>query len=182
MGHLNGEWKSYYKKGKIHILGHYENDLKVGNWKTYNEKGKLVEDGNYKIITYKKHVKYGPFSKRKLKESARSGHWVWYSDKDGKKTYEGDYKDGKEVGKWIYYYPGGEKPMQTIDYKNGRIDGKMVMYNWRPHRITTEIEYKNGVKDGKMVIYDKRGNIKIEKYFKEGVEVKKDGKPVHFQP
>lgn len=118
-GQLNGEWKSYYKKEKIHISGHYYNNLKIGEWKTYSEKGKLLEEGQYKLITYKKGVKYGPFSKRKLEESVRDGHWVWYSDKDFKKSHEGDYKDGKETGTWTYYYPGDLKPCKLWNIKMG---------------------------------------------------------------
>jgi antitoxin component YwqK of YwqJK toxin-antitoxin module len=182
MGKLHGEWKSYYKKKNLHVEGIYENDLKVGTWKKYSKKRILLEEGSYKIITIEKSMKYGPFKKRKVKESAKDGLWTWYSEKDGGKTHEGSYSKGKEQGKWVYYYPGGAKPMQELSYKNGKLNGTTVKYNWRPYRITTKIDYKDGVKDGKMIIYNKRGRVAIEKNFKEGIEVRSDGKPVRFSP
>jgi len=81
-----------------------------------------------------------------------------------------------------YYYPGGIKPMQELSYKDGRLNGTTTKYNWRPHKVTSKITYKNGVKDGKMIVYDKRGRVAIEKTFKEGIEVRADGKPVRFSP
>lgn len=72
--------------------------------------------------------------------------------------------------------------MQTIEYKNGRMNGTTTKYKWRPYKIVSEIDFKEGVKDGKMVMYDKRGRKVVQKYFKEGVEVREDGKPVKFQP
>lgn len=72
--------------------------------------------------------------------------------------------------------------MQTMEYKNGKLNGTSTTYSWRPYYKTTEIDYKDGVKHGKMYLYDKRGNVKVEKTFEEGVEVREDGKPVHFNP
>ena len=182
MGKLNGEWLSYYKKNVLHVKGVYEEDLKTGEWQRYTEKGKLQEIGSYKIISYKKHVKYGPFSKRSMKESVKDGHWIWFSDKDGKMTHEGDYKNGKEEGAWIYYYPGGAKANRVIHYKDGRLDGKMLIYQWRPHRVTQEISYKDGLKHGDMFIFDKRGKPVVKKTFEEGSEVRPDGKGKTFKP
>ena len=146
------------------------------------KKGKLLEIGSYKIINYKKGVKYGPFSKRVLKESVKHGHWMWFSQKDGGLTHEGNYKNGKETGEWIYYFPGGAKANRILNYKNGKLDGKMLIFQWRPHRVTQEINYKNGLKDGKMYVFDKRGKPVVEKTFKEGMEVNPNGKPKSFTP
>ena len=58
----------------------------------------------------------------------------------------------------------------------------MLLLNWRPNYVTTQINYKDGLKNGKMYVFDKRGKVKIEKDFSEGMEVGPNGKPKTFTP
>lgn len=45
--YASGEWKSYYKNGKIYQTGAYKKGLKDGVWKTYDRNGVLLEEENY---------------------------------------------------------------------------------------------------------------------------------------
>ena len=96
--------------------------------------------------------------------------------------HSGNYKNGKEEGEWVFYFPGGAKAERIVSYKEGRLHGKMLMFNWRPHYVTTQIDYQDGLKHGKMYLFDKKGNVKVEKTFEEGLEVNPNGKPKGFNP
>lgn len=169
-GALHGEWFSYYPNGKAKLTGKYKNGQKSGEWIDYFDNNKPKDIVTYKVIKKKSKIKYGPMKGHVVYESVKHGHSASFSQKDYKKTEEGDYKNGQKSGVWTAYYPGGKYPANTSSYKNGLLDGKMKEYD-RKGAIITEIDYKEGTKHGKMKIYDKKGKVIVEKRFDHGMQV-----------
>ena len=48
---------------------------------------------------------------------------------NGKKRYEGNYKDGKEDGLWTEWYENGQKK-QEVTFKDGIPDGLTTWWHW----------------------------------------------------
>lgn len=183
-GKLNGAWFSYYPTGAKKLSGKYKSGNKVGEWITYFENGKMMESVTYKIITKKNTaINYGPLKDFKTQESIMNGHFVSYSQKDYKKTQEGNYKMGEKDGVWYTYWPGGKIPSNTTSYKLGKLDGKSTEMDRRGD-VISETEYKDGLKHGSMKLYDKRGKVLKELYFEFGQQVNKasGGSNVQFNP
>jgi uncharacterized protein len=169
-GKLQGKWISYYPTGKLSVTGNYKEGEKTGEWINYFENGKPKDLFNYKVITKKSKIDYGPLKDFDVKESILDGPAVSFSQKDFKKTEEGSYKNGQKHGVWYTYWPGGKIPSNTTTYKDGKLDGKSTEMDRRGN-IISETDYKDGLKDGKMKLFDKKGKVVKELEFKEGQQV-----------
>lgn len=166
-GKLDGEWLSFYPSGKPKLTGAYDMEMKTGEWKNYFDNGKLKDVENYKVITTKSKIKYGPMKGRKKRKSVKHGEFISYSSKDYRRTQEGTFKNGEKHGEWIAYHPGGKLPAVITTYKKGELHGPMRTYSFRGNRLLQEVNYKDGLQDGKVTIYNKRGEvIKVEEYEK----------------
>lgn len=172
-GQMQGAWLSYYPTGKLKLSGKYKSNLKVGEWTDYFENGKPKDVVTFKIFKEKSKVDYGIMKKRVRLDSRQHGHAISYSDKDFKKTEEGNYKDGNKDGEWIAYYPGARIPAVVSNYKEGELHGSMKQYD-RRGKLLQEMEYQNGLKHGKFVLYDEKGKAIVTKTFEFGMEVIKE--------
>lgn len=85
-GVLNGEFKSYYKTGKITEILNYKNGKLHGNSKRYADNGKLLDD-----LTY---------YEGKLQGLAK------YYNVEGQLIYSGNYENDEKVGEWEYFENG----------------------------------------------------------------------------
>ncbi|AEA43330.1 toxin-antitoxin system YwqK family antitoxin [Fluviicola taffensis] len=181
-GKLQGKWISYYPTGKLNVTGNYKEGEKTGEWINYFENGKPKDLFNYKVITKKSKIEYGPLKDFDVKESIKDGPAVSFSQKDFKKTEEGSYKNGQKHGVWYTYWPGGKIPSNTTTYKDGKLDGKSTEMDRRGN-VISETDYKDGLKDGKMKLFDKRGKVIKELEFKEGQQVIKGsgGNSIEFR-
>lgn len=181
-GLLHGKWESYFPTGKPNIFGNYKEGEKTGEWTSFFENGKPKDIFNYKVITKKSKIPNGPLKDYDVKESIKDGHSVSFSQKDYKKTEEGDYKNGEKDGVWYTYWPGGHIPSNTTTYKNGLLEGKSIELDRRGNPVS-ETEYKNGLKHGKMKIYDKRGKVVKELEFEFGQQIIKGagGSSIEFR-
>ncbi|MFN5911877.1 MAG: toxin-antitoxin system YwqK family antitoxin [Bacteroidota bacterium] len=182
-GLMNGSWSSYFPSGKLKLSGKYKDNYKVGKWTNYFENGKPKDEVTYKIIKEKSKVDFGIMKKRVRMQSIEHGHAVYYSDKDFRKTEEGNFSNGKKDGEWIAYYPGGKTPAVISNFKEGELNGIMKNFDRRGN-LLQEMEYKDGLKHGRFVIYDKKGKPLVEKRFEYGMEVIKDERmtPGSFVP
>jgi antitoxin component YwqK of YwqJK toxin-antitoxin module len=182
-GGMHGDWVSYYPSGKLKLTGKYKNNFKTGKWSNYFENGKPKDEVTYKVFKEKSAIDYGIMKKRVRLESRENGPAVYYSNKDFKKTEEGNFKNGKKNGLWTAYYPGGRIAAVTSNYKEGELDGVMKNFD-RRGILLQEMEYKDGLKHGKFIIYDKKGKVLVQKTFEFGMEVIKDQKntPGSFSP
>ncbi len=70
---------------------------------------------------------------------------------NGKKSSEGNMKDGKPVGYWKTYYPNGAMKSEG-SRKNMQLDSTWIFYD-NKQNITKKISYLNGNKNGYYFIY-----------------------------
>jgi antitoxin component YwqK of YwqJK toxin-antitoxin module len=124
-------------------------------------------------------------------QGRRTGKWVDYHA-NGKKRYEGTFKEGYEVGTFRYYNSlgilvteliysqKGEYADAKIYYNDGKIkaegrfhqrkkDGVWKYYAHSPYYLAKEESYKDGVKDGRWRIYYPDGQLSSEVNWKDGL-------------
>ena len=137
----------------------------------------------------------GGFAQSKVNQTdaqgRRTGKWVDYHD-NGKKRYEGTFKEGYEIGTFryynglgvlvteLFYSQRGEYAEARIYYNDGKIkaegrfhnrkkDGVWKYYSKSPYYKTKEESYKDGVKDGPWRIFYPDGQLSAEVNWKDGV-------------
>ncbi len=93
-GVLEGEFKSYYKTGKITEILNYKTGKLHGNTKRFADNGILLDDLNYK--------------NGKLEGLAK------YYNVDGKLIYTGKYENDEKVGEWEYYENGKKENVNKL--------------------------------------------------------------------
>ena len=84
---------------------------------------------------------------------------------NGKKKFEGFFKNDNAEGKGIIYFENGNKKFEG-DFKNGVPEGKGILYYENGNK-KYEGDYINNLKDGKGILYDENGIKKYEGYFKQ---------------
>ena len=84
---------------------------------------------------------------------------------NGKKKFEGFFKNDNAEGKGTIYYENGNKKFEG-DFKNGVPEGKGILYYENGNK-KYEGDYINNLKDGKGILYDENGIKKYEGYFKQ---------------
>jgi antitoxin component YwqK of YwqJK toxin-antitoxin module len=169
-GALNGVWESFSISGKMNLKGTYVNSLKTDEWISFYENGMPKDLITYKVFKEKSKMNYSIMKDRVREESEMHGKFIKFSQKDFKRTEEGQYSRGKKDGEWIAYHTGGKMAAVVSNYKDGMLSGVMKQFDKRGI-IISEIEYKDGLKDGKFIVYDRNGKIVNEKEFKNGIEV-----------
>ena len=85
-GILNGDYKVFYKDGKLTKLAHYKDGKLHGNSKKYSPKGILIEDVNY--VNGELH-----------------GNAAFY-EKNGNLKLKGKYEHDLKVGVWDFFKDG----------------------------------------------------------------------------
>ena len=123
-------------------------------------------------------------------QGRKTGKWLDYHP-NGKKRYEGNFREGYEIGTFkfwngtgqlvseLMYSQKGEYADAKIYYGNklvraeGRFhnkkkDGLWKFYSKSPHVLKKEESYKNGVKDGPWHIYFGNGKLASEIFWKDG--------------
>ena len=106
-GKEDGKWTSFYKNGQIDTETNYKDGELDGKWIHYNENdGHLVSLQNYR--DGKKHGKTTSYyqngqikEEQNYKDDKWDGKWTQY-DKNGKITFEGNYKNGKKINSKYY--------------------------------------------------------------------------------
>ena len=97
-----------------------------------------------------------------FKDGEPDGLSVWWYE-NGQKKMEGNYKDGKEDGLWVSWYEIGNKKRET-NYKLGIKNGKSVWWLENGQK-KMEGNYKNDQKDGLVLTWHENGNKKQEENF-----------------
>ncbi|RUA30273.1 MAG: hypothetical protein DSY76_02625 [Bacteroidetes bacterium] len=126
---------------------------------------------------------------QKDSQGRKTGKWVDYHP-NGKKRYEGTFKEGYEVGTFKYWNGNGQLTTELLysqkgEYASIRIyyvggvvkveghyhkrlkDGLWKYYNKSPHILIKEESYKDGKKDGPWRVYYRNGNLTSELYWKD---------------
>lgn len=180
-GVLHGSWKSYTPNGILITRGKYTNGLKSGIWQDYFSNGQVMQKSGYKIVNRKHGDKAIANTGKKQKTSELHGKFESYSSEDFRIRSKGVYKKGLKHGTWLDFYPGGLVPMVLAQYKNGNLHGMMRRYD-RRGTLLSEINFKKGRKDGWFLVFSSNGQIKIRKFYSNGVEVTKKGDKDLFSP
>ena len=93
------------------------------------------------------------------------------SESTGKKTLQGQYKNGLKTGKWNSWYWNGKKELE-VTYKDGKEEGKRTEWYFRNGQKKSEGTYKDGEQDGKYTEWRENGKKYYERTYKDD---KKDG-------
>ena len=123
----DGEFKSFYKNGKVKQVLNYKNDTLSGLEKYFYENGKLSTEGYYKIVN--KIPKYflknywNKFGVQKVKNG--NGYFEYYLDKNEKVLFSGEIKN--EVFHGVWKSNNKVFPKYEKNYDNGvLINGKII--------------------------------------------------------
>jgi antitoxin component YwqK of YwqJK toxin-antitoxin module len=117
----------------------------------------------------------------------KQGNWSKFQD--GKKVYEGQFKDDIPFGEFKYFYPKGSLKIKTVFSKLGRLNRtKLYFDSWKEslqaqgnywdkkkdsiwdyfnedsYLIARET-YKNGIKQGAHLVYNHVGQIHLEQFY-----------------
>lgn len=168
-GNYEGEWKQYYKTGKIKATGTYEDGVKSGKWVYYFANGKKEQEGTFK-------------------NNVLSGQWIWYFqngqtrrieyyntkgnlegmvtewDSLGNELAHGEYFDGNQEGEW-FYHVGDFKEVGafTIGLQNG-----VWRHYYKNGKLAFIGTYDEGEPKGKHTYYHDNGIRKKQGKFSGG--------------
>jgi antitoxin component YwqK of YwqJK toxin-antitoxin module len=180
-GLMEGQWRGWYPNGKISYQGNRLRDMQTGKWTFFFSNGKLKEEGEFKIVKRKDALgEVYEYMKNEYEKSVKTGLWVMYGEKDGKKTGEGEFADGKMNGTWKYYYPGGEVAAVEVNYKNGDMHGKTTEFTPRGKK-KMEMNYKDNLKHGDVLVFDKKEHVIMHTVYKEGRLIKDEIKKTKYK-
>ena len=91
----------------------------------------------------------------------------WYDN--GKKMAEGTFKDGKEDGKWTGWHENGQKKKEGT-YKDGKEDG--LVTGWFENgQKKSEVNSKDGTPEGLWTGWHENGQKREEGTYKDGKEI-----------
>lgn len=103
-GMKHGEFKTYFKNGKIEMIGHIEENLNQGEWKYFYKSGQLESEGNFS-------------------NDLPDGEWKWFYE-DGNIKEQGTFVKGNREGRWVLYNSEGKKTDEKIYKQNQIVDEK----------------------------------------------------------
>lgn len=175
--HRNGFGTEYFKDNTIKYVGYFKNDKYDGNGTKYIKI--LKHDINYinELEQKYKFVKGGKYVGL-FKEGKYNDMGSLY-DKDDKKIFEGQYKNGMRCGYGVEYM--NDTKIFDGQYNNGTRNGSGIEY-YSSGVIKFEGFYKNGRRCGPGIEYYKNSCVKckanyIDNYYKTGpaIEYYKNG-------
>jgi antitoxin component YwqK of YwqJK toxin-antitoxin module len=163
----DGKWTKWYENGQKKFEYYYKagETMKMGEAgqsyaETYGDdiesyvvyKNKILTLGDTIIwgseqswesllLNMKQPAPGAPADVLKGKLSILDGEFtVWHEN--GKKSIEGNYKDGKVYGEWNTWYENGKKKFE-INYKDGNLDGEWNVWHENGKK-KSERNYKDG--------------------------------------
>ena len=203
-GVKQGPWKEYYADGELRAEGDYLDGSRYGKWKFYHQNGKVEQTGKY-VKGGKPHglwMWYYPEGMVLREESFRKGkedgELVEYDtagnemvkgafidgleDGDwfiqiGEYREEGGFIDGLRHGEWIHYYTSNNEVSFKGEFIEGEAHGKHTYYHDNGRRML-EGKYELGLKQGDWKRYDRDGLLVLTIKYKDGHDVKIEGKRV----
>ena len=98
-GQLSGDSIEYYKNGRIHKMGFYHNNKKLGEWTEFDEWGDIT-DGRVFLLDGSSHESWNlpQDIKKHLMDNKNDGESKKYCDKCNKIQSIGKFKDGIPIG------------------------------------------------------------------------------------
>ncbi len=133
---FHGEYRVYWKNGKIKEKRNYIKGTLSGEFKEYYSSGAIDEDKYYK-------------------NDKIHGEYKSYYD-NGNLYAEGQYLEGDKTGLWTFYHPNGNL-FQEIYYIEGESEGHVTFYSITGEKRSNYF-YKGDVLY-KSEVFDDQGNI-----------------------
>ncbi len=166
-GKRSGEWKFYYPGEVLEQVGNYKDGQLDGTWTWYYLSGKIqkqedffegVADGNYEEFDEEgNHIVKGSYF-----DGMKSGKW---KEKSGDETFEGEYRNDRQVGEWVSYYSNGKLAFKG-SYSGGYPDGEHLYYY--PNGRLREVQsYSGGMRNGVWKKYLDTGELFFEETYKQ---------------
>ncbi len=181
-GKYHGEYREYYKSGRLAKSVFYKNGLKDGQYKQYSKfKDTVLKDrfGNSHTFSQQTLVAEGNYSKGR-----RNGNLLYIYPNSMRPSVSGQYENGKRSGKWTTYSYGNLVPGYSTSegyVKKGRADRFRVL-NFKD----LELDKKTGAAKikgngkrltGRAITYYKDGGMAKSGLYANGI---KDGKEFDF--
>ncbi len=166
---LDGEQKYYHDNGQLRKVGTWVMGILQGPLKYYGTDGMLAyvlyyTDGNLQGYSYE-GTDGNLLPMKKLDEA--SGKLECYY-RNGKKSIEGEFQNGRMQGHWLEYYSDGTVKEDEL-FSNGEREG--VQKRFYPDGKPEEVEtYYAGEVDGECRYYYPNGNVKRVEYWTLGEE------------
>ncbi|WP_317897781.1 toxin-antitoxin system YwqK family antitoxin [Aurantibacillus circumpalustris] len=99
-GKMTGEWKFFYRSGKLESIEHYVDDRPVGDYTKYYENGQIKVKGAYSQDKFTEEIvkdtlENNEVVKTTIKLACRVGTWEFYDQQGNltKKTYKNCKED-----------------------------------------------------------------------------------------
>lgn len=174
MGRKQGKWKKTYNNGVLTYEGQFRNDQPFGVFTYYYENGEIKAETKFSddgIIAYTKiyHQNGLPMADGKYINQLRDSSWNFYSDTDGKRIAQENYKKGKLNGKSILYYADSEIEAEITTYENDKREGAYFKY-FPGGEIMTEGYYKDDKLNGDFRVYFENGSVEIKGRYNNGLK------------
>lgn len=103
-GKKTGEFKIYFKNGKLEMFGKMKDNMNQGTWTYYYQNGQIESEGTFK-------------------DDLPDGLWKWFYE-NGNLREEGTYVKGNREGRWILYDVDGKVKEERMLEKNQIIEKK----------------------------------------------------------
>jgi len=164
-GKRSGEWVFYYPGEKIEQQGNYKNGLFDGTWTWYFPSGKLqrkedfldgIPEGNYEEYDEKGNC----IAKGSYFDGMKTGKWT---EQSGDETFEGEYRNDRQVGEWVSYYSNGKMAFKG-SFKGGYPDGEHHYY-YTNGRLRELQSYAGGIRNGVWKKYLDTGELFFEETY-----------------
>ena len=164
-GKRSGEWVFYYPGEKIEQQGNYKNGLFDGTWTWYFPSGKLqrkedfldgIPEGNYEEYDEKGNC----IAKGSYFDGMKTGKWT---EQSGDETFEGEYRNDRQVGEWVSYYSNGKMAFKG-SFKGGYPDGEHHYY-YSNGRLRELQSYAGGIRNGVWKKYLDTGELFFEENY-----------------
>jgi antitoxin component YwqK of YwqJK toxin-antitoxin module/Tfp pilus assembly protein PilF len=169
-GKISGEWKYYFKDGKIQKKGAFNSDgKKDGPWVEFSRDGKPLSEETFndgKLSGPQKYYDYdGNLWQEYLYKKGKLLEYRAYK-KDGSKVC--DNKLGAKNISLVLYHANGQKRREG-KISDGDMDGTWKDYNYYG-ALVKEVTYKDGNYNGPIREFFSNGELQSERTFVNGVE------------
>jgi antitoxin component YwqK of YwqJK toxin-antitoxin module len=170
----HGDYKAYYRSGKLSLTGSYQNGERHGTFKEYYQNAKLKQETNY-INGKREGASLGFDSLGNIIQRAfyrgdvlQDSLITYYSN--GVVKSAAFFVDGKPEGLTIENYPNGVRKKEILN-KAGVPNGLTREY-FESGILAIEAEYINGYLNGIYKLYHPNGKLDTQSYMVNGA---KDG-------
>lgn len=158
---INGEHKTYYSNGKIHVIANYQNGILHGSKKEYYENGNLRVELEYRLGSLTKKNKWFYEDGQIACEITARIETCYYES--------GMVKSKKDVngnGKSENWWPNGNKRNEEFYYNNKKHG---ISTNWdESGKLISTGNYFNDLADGIFLTYFENGQLKNKKTYSQG--------------